>query len=372
MSDETALLRAIAANPDEDTPRLAFADYIEEQGNTARAEFIRGQVELARLKEDSPRRREIAFRCRQLLDAHEEEWLDPREVFERDWAWSRGFVETFSTTPADLSYGHDGIFRAHPFRRVWVWKLDGSIDGLHLIPNDNHITALDLIGSNLNISQLKKLAQMTHLPHLRELGLMFNDLRDTAVKVLCGEAFFQRLERIRLGANPFTWKGRNQLLKHFRDKVSFAFEREPDHLYAIREEYLNAGWGSEFTQLLIYSVMDEQWLAVFDHAGNLLHTERRSVASGFLPEGVSRGAARDLWLRELGHTPAAIRVKRFHLPHRLNFHDFPPQSRIYDQVEYRPRGPLGEDIVEWLNDGRFQFDLGGHVLQSNREGAAIT
>ena len=90
MSDEAALLRAICANPNEDTPRLAFADYLDENGSADRAAFIRAQVELATLKDDSMHRRELAFRCRQLLDANEDEWLDPREAFERDWGWSRG------------------------------------------------------------------------------------------------------------------------------------------------------------------------------------------------------------------------------------------------------------------------------------------
>ena len=54
MSDEAALLRAIAAHPDEDTPRLAYADWLDEHGNpTNRAAFIRGQIELSRLKDDS-------------------------------------------------------------------------------------------------------------------------------------------------------------------------------------------------------------------------------------------------------------------------------------------------------------------------------
>jgi uncharacterized protein (TIGR02996 family) len=43
--DRIAFLRAIAANPDEDTPRLAYADWLDENGSTeadrARAEFIR-------------------------------------------------------------------------------------------------------------------------------------------------------------------------------------------------------------------------------------------------------------------------------------------------------------------------------------------
>ena len=35
-----ALYRAISANPDEDTPRLAYADLVEEEGNAAHAAFI--------------------------------------------------------------------------------------------------------------------------------------------------------------------------------------------------------------------------------------------------------------------------------------------------------------------------------------------
>src|SRR5262249_51568994 len=47
-ADEAALLRAVCDNPDEDTPRLVYADWLDEQGGesrTARAEFIRLQVE---------------------------------------------------------------------------------------------------------------------------------------------------------------------------------------------------------------------------------------------------------------------------------------------------------------------------------------
>lgn len=43
------LLQAIIANPDDDTPRLIFADWLEEHDDLARAEFIRVQCELAAL-----------------------------------------------------------------------------------------------------------------------------------------------------------------------------------------------------------------------------------------------------------------------------------------------------------------------------------
>lgn len=48
MSEYEALLAAICADPDEDTLRLAFADWLDEHDDPARAAFVRGQVELAR------------------------------------------------------------------------------------------------------------------------------------------------------------------------------------------------------------------------------------------------------------------------------------------------------------------------------------
>jgi uncharacterized protein (TIGR02996 family) len=50
-SDGDALLRAICEHPFDDTPRLAYADWLEENGRPERAEFIRVQIELARLPE---------------------------------------------------------------------------------------------------------------------------------------------------------------------------------------------------------------------------------------------------------------------------------------------------------------------------------
>src|SRR5262245_60155743 len=50
MNDRVGLLAAICVNTDDDMPRLAFADYIEENGEPERAEFIRVQCERAQIR----------------------------------------------------------------------------------------------------------------------------------------------------------------------------------------------------------------------------------------------------------------------------------------------------------------------------------
>ena len=49
MIDEAAFLETIQDDLDDDTARLVFADWLEEHGQSERAEFIRVQTELARL-----------------------------------------------------------------------------------------------------------------------------------------------------------------------------------------------------------------------------------------------------------------------------------------------------------------------------------
>jgi uncharacterized protein (TIGR02996 family) len=74
-NQQAAFLAAIHDHPDNDGPRLRFANRLEEQGDP-RGEFIRVQCALARLDEDDPRREELERREEQLLRQHGEAWRD--------------------------------------------------------------------------------------------------------------------------------------------------------------------------------------------------------------------------------------------------------------------------------------------------------
>lgn len=67
---ETAFLQAIIAEPNRDDLRLIFADWIEERGDTDRAEFIR--LQCARMPYTIPGQRET-----DLLVRHKNEWAQP-------------------------------------------------------------------------------------------------------------------------------------------------------------------------------------------------------------------------------------------------------------------------------------------------------
>ena len=64
MNERDAFIRGIAANLYDDTPRLAFADWLDEHGEHDRAEFIRVQCELEPIRDkyEIPRAAELHAR----------------------------------------------------------------------------------------------------------------------------------------------------------------------------------------------------------------------------------------------------------------------------------------------------------------------
>ena len=74
MNDVDAFLATIREEPDDDTPRLVFADWLEEH-NDPRGEFIRLQCELNRWVPDVDRRSALQNRERELLREHRKKWL---------------------------------------------------------------------------------------------------------------------------------------------------------------------------------------------------------------------------------------------------------------------------------------------------------
>src|SRR5437879_6495073 len=95
MAECPNLLHAVLDNPGDDAVRLIFADWLEQQPDAAlntRGEFLRLQVELDSYLSDPSRRGPLEDRQRQLLAAHEAEWLGPLAADCTDVVWTRGLA----------------------------------------------------------------------------------------------------------------------------------------------------------------------------------------------------------------------------------------------------------------------------------------
>jgi uncharacterized protein (TIGR02996 family) len=98
MSDNKArgFLEDIVAHPDDDTPRLVFADWLEDEGDGERAEFIRVQIERSRLPEWDARQVRLRLRERELIEWHGTKWkAELPDLKGVTWeGFRRGFVAT--------------------------------------------------------------------------------------------------------------------------------------------------------------------------------------------------------------------------------------------------------------------------------------
>jgi uncharacterized protein (TIGR02996 family) len=74
MSEEDAFLAAIQQQPDDDPPRLVYADWLDERGDSDRAEFVRAQIEAERYPDGSPEHSRLADRAAELLSKHGAIW----------------------------------------------------------------------------------------------------------------------------------------------------------------------------------------------------------------------------------------------------------------------------------------------------------
>lgn len=96
-----AFLASIRSSPTDDSPRLIFADWLEEHGQVERGEFIRVQVELAarrKAKGLRPEARELPDGCLELAD-RECELLTDNYL-----AWTDDIRRVIRRTPNDGSF----------------------------------------------------------------------------------------------------------------------------------------------------------------------------------------------------------------------------------------------------------------------------
>jgi uncharacterized protein (TIGR02996 family) len=74
MNHREAFVQSIREAPDDDVPRLIYADWLEDNGEPERAEFIRFQCALARGGLAEAERAALARRERALLETHKGPW----------------------------------------------------------------------------------------------------------------------------------------------------------------------------------------------------------------------------------------------------------------------------------------------------------
>jgi uncharacterized protein (TIGR02996 family) len=238
---------AILADPS-DTPRLIYADWLEEQGDP-RSEFIRVQCELAHLTDDDPRWPALKARETAMLEEYAEEWKRPLRRLVRDGSFRRGFMEEVTMEAAVFLRRAEDLYRLAPVRYLRV--LDGGrlIPQLAASPFLARLSSLQLNANYVGDAGALALAETPHVAGLTFLHLGHNNLGDRAAEFLAMSERLSSLARLDLSYNRITVRGARALARAKNlaalCDVSLRENQIPwDDWPAVREEF-----GARYCQL---------------------------------------------------------------------------------------------------------------------------
>lgn len=251
MATEHAdFLRRITENPEDDTARLVYSDWLEENGQLERAEFIRLQIEIANRPESDPEQRLLNRRANLLWAGRPLDnpfWQAPFPL-PRGAEFGdpvRGFVdritcqtievlksisrELIETSPvrtlrlvevANAKVLADSV-QLFSIRRLCLIQCSISADQLAQLlesPFLENLTALDLDHNALQPAAVERLIRSPVERKLRELWLGCNRLGDTGVAALASPGYLTELESLDLSQNGIGMTGIEALarVRHWR------------------------------------------------------------------------------------------------------------------------------------------------------------
>jgi uncharacterized protein (TIGR02996 family) len=185
MTDRDALLAAILADPDDNTARLVYADWLQENGQTERAEFIRAQIEAAGAEPFGVQARQANQRATKLLDVHRTSWIRHLHGGFAEWPrFERGFVAHLSVEPGGFVPRADALFDAEPVQSLKLFRFAGTggpvpFRPLFELPRLRQLRRLELSSRLFTEEEYGELSACPYLAGLRELSLRDNPVPPT-------------------------------------------------------------------------------------------------------------------------------------------------------------------------------------------------
>jgi uncharacterized protein (TIGR02996 family) len=203
---DTAFRRTILAHPEDDAPRLVYADWLDEQGDAERAEFIRLQVRFSRMPLGDPDRPTLESRIANLQQPLFQKWVDELpDLPGVHWEMpERGFISTarFESPDAFFEFARE-VFAAAPIQEVWLHQFS-FIDAGKLAQSVylNKVRVLDLNeGNRIGNHGVESLMKSPYLANLTELKLARNSLGSAGVRAVTESGQLRHLEVLILDHN---------------------------------------------------------------------------------------------------------------------------------------------------------------------------
>ena len=191
VSERDALLAAVLDNPDDDLPRLVYADWLDDNGPSLwspdcesaadRAALIRLQIEQARAEPYSPAWRAADARARELVNRHYTVWTLHLPECVISAQFHRGLIEQVTVEATRFPYGARVLFETEPVQEIratrFVQSVEWeSIESFFAVTELARIRRLEFTPGTLVNVEFDALAPSPYLAGLRELSLWKNSV----------------------------------------------------------------------------------------------------------------------------------------------------------------------------------------------------
>lgn len=193
---ENEFVASVVANPGDDGPRLAYADWLETAGRGARAELIRLQCDVAAKQ----------HRVDELLTEHGREWAAPydqRHVHVT--AFRRGFPEEFRVDwPPQLFFDAAEFMQTTtPVTGLAFPQIDDvDLASVANSPVCRNLKKLHIEHGDFGAAGIRAVCKSANMKGLTELAIGSRDIGHAGVESLLKAPFIENLERLTLFGDP--------------------------------------------------------------------------------------------------------------------------------------------------------------------------
>jgi uncharacterized protein (TIGR02996 family) len=186
MTEKDAFLADILEHPDDDAPRLVYADWLDDHGDADRAEFIRAQC-----GDVAGAARAFAGRLR--------DWAGPLADVCEHWEFHRGFVEAIHVNAETFLDAADTLVRLAPLRRVRLLNLyTEQLPRLARLAALARLAVLEATG-NYRHAGFRTLCASPHLRGLAGLAVHDTPIGPAGLEALLDSPSLSRLTHLHLG-----------------------------------------------------------------------------------------------------------------------------------------------------------------------------
>jgi len=255
LAQHEAFLRAIYDAPDDDTPRLVYADFLEEHGDPDKAAYIRYECEMGRC--EPPRRTEVEAERLALLERHDmggigvwpwydrhttrgfplhsdrpievkgAELFDPGRLRATAVRWTPQWfgARALKLLPPAIRAEHVEALFALPFvSQVREWDFSGDVEEAAAGPETDDggtFGLIDMIETPvITVAGVDALCEQRALRRVETLNLTHNNLDNDAARALVRCPYLVSLKKLDLfDGNRFRGKTWSQLVERFGEGV---------------------------------------------------------------------------------------------------------------------------------------------------------